>query len=86
VIDRFHYLKVGLGLVLIFIGVKMGVDFTLYKVETKVSLGVIAAILGVSIVTSIVRPLPRSMEHASSDAPATDSTAAQEPTESDAPH
>jgi tellurite resistance protein TerC len=52
---KFHYLKVGLGLVLAFVGVKMLIaDF--YKLPIAVSLGVIAGLLGASIATSILRP------------------------------
>ncbi len=48
---RFVYLKVGLALVLVWAGVKMGLhDF--YKFPTLVSLGVIVAILTVAIVAS----------------------------------
>jgi tellurite resistance protein TerC len=51
VIDRFHYLKVGLSVVLVFVGLKMlAVD--LYKVPIGVSLGVIVLVLGVSVTAS----------------------------------
>jgi tellurite resistance protein TerC len=51
VIDRFHYLKIGLSLVLVFVGLKMlAVD--LYKVPIGLSLGVIVLVLGVSMVAS----------------------------------
>jgi tellurite resistance protein TerC len=54
VMEMFHYLKVGLSLVLVFVGIKMvGVEF--YKIPIGVSLGVIGGILGLSIVASIVR-------------------------------
>lgn len=53
-VDRFHYLKVGLAFVLIFVGVKMAfVDF--YKIPSPFSLAVIALILGASIVASLLR-------------------------------
>ena len=42
---RFHYLHVGLALVLAFVGVKMLLA-DVYKVPIAVSLGVIAALLG----------------------------------------
>jgi len=55
VIDRFHPLKIGLALVLIFVGAKMLIaDY--YKVPIGVSLGVIAAILGGSVAASLVWP------------------------------
>ncbi len=48
---RFVYLKLGLALVLIWVGVKMGLhDFV--KIPTPISLGVIIAILGVAIIAS----------------------------------
>jgi tellurite resistance protein TerC len=51
VIDRFHYLKVGLSVVLVFVGLKMlAVD--LYKVPVGLSLGVIVLVLGVSVAVS----------------------------------
>jgi tellurite resistance protein TerC len=54
-IDRFRYLKVGLGLVLVFVGVKMLVrDY--YKIPIGVSLGAICVLLGASIVASRLAP------------------------------
>jgi tellurite resistance protein TerC len=55
VITRFHYLKVGLSLVLIFVGAKM-LLLDVYKVPVAVSLAVIAGILGASVALSLVRP------------------------------
>jgi tellurite resistance protein TerC len=57
VISRFTYLKVGLSLVLIFVGIKMLV-MDLYKVPIVASLGIIAGILAVSIAASLLRPAP----------------------------
>jgi tellurite resistance protein TerC len=55
VIDRFHLLKLGLALVLLFVGVKMVIaDF--YKVPIGVSLGVIAFILAGSVAASMMWP------------------------------
>ena len=54
VIDKFHYLKLGLSVVLVFVGIKMViVDF--YKIPIGLSLGVIAAILTTSIIASMLR-------------------------------
>jgi tellurite resistance protein TerC len=51
VIDRFHYLKVGLSVVLVFVGLKMlAVD--VYKVPIGLSLGIIVFVLGVSMAAS----------------------------------
>lgn len=55
VMDMFRYLKVGLSLVLCFVGAKMMI-VDLYKIPIGVSLGVVAGILGVSIVASLLGP------------------------------
>ncbi|NTU83773.1 MAG: TerC family protein [Chloroflexales bacterium] len=62
VIHKFHYLKLGLSVVLAFVGVKMllpdmsnlllGVS---YKIPTAASLGVVAGIIGVAVVASLIR-------------------------------
>ena len=51
VIDRFHYLKLGLSVVLVFVGLKM-LAADVYKVPVGVSLGVIAGVLGVAVAAS----------------------------------
>src|SRR5512147_1278257 len=56
VMDKFHYLKIGLGAVLTFVGVKMLLAHTAYKIDTLVSLGVIACILAVSVFLSLLWP------------------------------
>jgi tellurite resistance protein TerC len=56
VMDKFHYLKIGLGVVLTFVGVKMVLAHTAWKIDTLVSLGVIVAVLAVSVVMSLLRP------------------------------
>ncbi len=50
----FHYLKLGLGAVLSFIGVKMLLGHTALKIETLPALGVVALILATSIIASLV--------------------------------
>jgi tellurite resistance protein TerC len=55
VIDKFHYLNVGLAVVLIFVGIKMIVA-EWYKVSIGVSLGVIAGVLTLSVVASMIWP------------------------------
>jgi tellurite resistance protein TerC len=50
--DRFSLLKYGLAIVLMFIGVKM-LLIDLFKVPVAVSLGIVAAIIGTSIVLSL---------------------------------
>jgi tellurite resistance protein TerC len=54
VIDKFYYLKLGLAVVLTFVGVKMTL-IDIYKVSTGISLGVIASILLVAVIASFVR-------------------------------
>ena len=57
VIAMFYYLRVGLALVLVFVGAKMMLA-DLYKVPIMVSLAVIAALLAGSVVASLLRPTP----------------------------
>jgi tellurite resistance protein TerC len=58
VIDKFHYLKLGLSTVLVFVGVKMViVDF--YKIPVGVSLGVVAVVLIGSVIASLLWPAER---------------------------
>ncbi len=52
-IHRFVYLKVGLALVLVWVGIKMLLKVDLYYVPTTVSLAVIAVLIGGSIVLSL---------------------------------
>lgn len=56
VMDKFHYLKIGLGVVLTFVGVKMLLAHTAWKIDTLVSLGVIVFTLTASVVLSLLRP------------------------------
>jgi tellurite resistance protein TerC len=56
VMDKFHYLKIGLGVVLSFVGVKMLLAHTAYKLDTLMSLGVVVLILATSIVVSLLWP------------------------------
>jgi tellurite resistance protein TerC len=56
VMDKFHYLKIGLGVVLTFVGVKMLLAHSPYKLDTLVALGVIVTVLAVSVVASWLRP------------------------------
>lgn len=55
VIDKFHYLKIGLSMILIFIGFKMLI-VEIYKIPIGYSLGFIALILTASVVLSILKP------------------------------
>ena len=69
IMDMFRYLKYGLSLVLVFIGLKMLVaDF--YKIPIGLSLGVVAVILAVSVVASVLLPAPEEPSPEASDASA----------------
>jgi tellurite resistance protein TerC len=56
VVGKFHYLKSGLSMVLIFVGGKM-LFSEVYKLPIAASLGVIAALIGGSMAASILFPL-----------------------------
>ena len=56
--SRFHYLDVGLAIILVFIGAKM-LAAEVYKVPNLASLGVIAGVLTLAIVASLLRPVKR---------------------------
>lgn len=56
VMDKFHYLKIGLGVVLSFVGVKMLLAHSPWKIDTHISLGVIVVVLAASVVASLVWP------------------------------
>ena len=63
VMDKFHYLKIGLGVVLSFVGVKMLLAHTAWKIDTLVSLGVIVLILATSVVWSLLKPKKAKIEN-----------------------
>lgn len=52
---RLKYLRVGLALVLVFVGTKMLVA-SVYKIPVLVSLGAVATLLGASAIASLFRP------------------------------
>ncbi len=56
VIGRFHYLKLGLSVVLVFVGVKMLLGHTIFAIPIAWSLAVIGGILAVSVAASLLRP------------------------------
>ncbi len=67
IMDMFRYLKYGLSLVLVFIGLKMLVQ-DVYKIPVGVSLAVVAVILGISVLASVLLPAP---QEAKGEAPGT---------------
>lgn len=54
VVDKFYYLKLGLSVVLVFVGIKM-IMVDIYKIPVGLSLGVIFIILAISIAASLWR-------------------------------
>lgn len=58
IMHKFHYLKIGLSLILIFIGFKMLI-IDLYKIPIVFSLSIIAIILVASIIYSLAKPLKK---------------------------
>lgn len=55
IMDKFHYLKQGLALILAFVGVKMLISQS-YHIPPFISLAVIVSILTASVVLSLLRP------------------------------
>jgi tellurite resistance protein TerC len=56
IMHKFHYLKVGLSVVLMFVGIKMLLT-DLYKIPAEISLLVICLVLAVSVIASLMRPV-----------------------------
>jgi tellurite resistance protein TerC len=54
---KFRYMSYGLGLVLVFVGVKMLAE-PWYTIRIDLSLGIVLALLAVSILASVLRPPP----------------------------
>jgi tellurite resistance protein TerC len=54
--EKFHLLKVGLGIVLIFVGVKMGLAHTAFKIPTAISLCMVVGIIAGAIAASLMFP------------------------------
>ncbi|WP_045764850.1 TerC family protein [Xanthomonas albilineans] len=53
--ERFHLLPYGLAIVLVFIGIKMLI-IDLYKIPVWVSLSAVVAVIGATVVLSLLRP------------------------------
>ena len=60
VADKFHLLSYGLALILVFIGVKMCL-IDVYKMPVTVSLGVVVAILAITMVLSVRTAKPKAL-------------------------
>ena len=57
VIDKFHFLKIGLAVMLTFVGAKMLLSFY-HEIPIGASLGVVAAVLATSVIVSLIFPKP----------------------------
>ena len=66
-IHRFIYLKLGLSLVLVWVGVKMIVSHAVFTIPTALSLGIVIAVITVSIAASLWAS--RSRPDSSQDSP-----------------
>jgi tellurite resistance protein TerC len=56
IMDKFHYLKYGLAVILSFVGIKMLLGHTSWAIPIGISLGVIALVLAGSIFASMMWP------------------------------
>lgn len=61
-IHRFIYLKLGLSLVLVWVGVKMIVSHVWFKIPTALSLGLVIAIIATSVIASLVATMSTTTE------------------------
>ncbi len=62
VVEKFHYLRMGLAIVLTFIGVKMLIEVFHLFIHVKVSLVVVATVLLASVLASILWPKAAEMD------------------------
>jgi tellurite resistance protein TerC len=56
IIEKFHYLKLGLAAVLTFVGVKMLITYFETEIPISISLGVVGGVLALSVIASVVFP------------------------------
>ena len=68
IIEKFHFLKLGLAVVLTFVGVKMLITYFNWEIPIAISLGVVGTVLGVSVIASLLFPKPAE-EHTPVEAP-----------------
>ena len=66
-IHRFIYLKLGLSLVLVWVGVKMIVSHIWFKIPTAISLGLVIAIIATSVIASLMATKHGDESHAGGD-------------------
>ncbi|HVM36178.1 MAG TPA: TerC family protein [Actinomycetota bacterium] len=67
-IERFTYLKIGLSVILVYVGIKMLIS-EIYKIDPWVSLAVIAVVLTAAVVASLRREPPTTELEERLDAP-----------------
>jgi tellurite resistance protein TerC len=87
-IRHFRYVKPALVLVLLFIGIKMCLVHTPYKIDTDISVGVVLGMLATGVVASLLLPAKEEKEeHApAAPAPAPDAGEAGQDAERPDPH
>ena len=56
IIDKFHFLKLGLSVVLVFVGVKMLITYWHYHIPIGISLAVVGGVLAAAVVLSLLFP------------------------------
>jgi tellurite resistance protein TerC len=59
--NLFHYLKIGLSVILTFVGVKMLLA-EVYLIPITLALGIVAGVLALSILASVIWPKPESVQ------------------------
>lgn len=83
-VDKFHLIKYGLGIVLVFVGLKMVWLNQLFggKFPISVSLGIIAAVIGASVLLSLAFPkAPDVAPESSTDSAVTSEISQHDPTD-----
>jgi tellurite resistance protein TerC len=55
IVDKFYYLRTGLGVVLGFVGIKMLLAHTDHEIDTPVALCVVGSVLSLALVASLLR-------------------------------
>jgi tellurite resistance protein TerC len=72
IIDKFHYLNLGLAGVLSFVGVKMLITYFHVEIPIGLSLGIVGAMLGVAVTASLIFPRHhKARVHLTDDGPET---------------
>lgn len=56
IIEKFHFLKLGLAIVLTFVGVKMLITYFHSEIPVGISLGVVGGVLALSVMASLLFP------------------------------